>query len=235
MKNPFTPSNDSHGNASQWARMTAARAWCSDRCQHKVLDPDLCESFAEVLDQSRAELTHSAPTEDAARRNASQRQHEAFVREVTGQGSVPEFRRELESVINRHSQENHSNTPDFMLASFLCRVLEAFGEAVKDRDSWYGRGPNAAAVDAVRINEPSPVADKWLSKPACIEKHQADYKQEAWRDLSFIELALWVEQLTKRAGRRTIPVARDKDLYDAGNYLAMLNAKFEATKAELTQ
>lgn len=166
------------------------------------------------------------PNEDANRRDAVQRHHEAFVREATGQGSVPEFRRELEALINKHSQEQHSGTPDFMLASFLCRVLETFGEAVKDRDRWYGRGPSAAAVDAVFAAEPSP-------QPDCIEKHQGDYKQEAWRNYSFEELANAVAFFTKRAGHRSTFKKRAKDLYDAGNYLEMFNQKFADAKASL--
>ena len=41
-------------------------------------------------------------------------------------GSAPTFREELEHLINRHSKENGSNTPDYMLADFLCTCLVAF-------------------------------------------------------------------------------------------------------------
>lgn len=47
------------------------------------------------------------------------------------------FRGELESVINRNSKENGSNTPDFILAQFLIGCLEAFDEAVNARTNWY--------------------------------------------------------------------------------------------------
>jgi len=49
---------------------------------------------------------------------------------------------EIASVLNRHSQENASNTPDFLLARFLLDCLGAFNRAVRDRESWYGRDPN---------------------------------------------------------------------------------------------
>lgn len=52
---------------------------------------------------------------------------------------MPEFRTEIESVINRCSQENGSNTPDFILASFLTNCLMAFDTAVNAREKWYGR------------------------------------------------------------------------------------------------
>jgi len=50
-----------------------------------------------------------------------------------------DFRKELEQVINRHSKENGSNTPDFILAVYLVSCLRAFDDAVNCRESWYGR------------------------------------------------------------------------------------------------
>jgi hypothetical protein len=75
--------------------------------------------------------------------------------------------------------------------------------------------------------------DLLANTPPAVAKHQADFKPEAWKDMSVIELATWVEQLTKRAARRANDAKRDKDLYDASNYLAMLQAKFEGARAEL--
>lgn len=53
----------------------------------------------------------------------------------------PTFREELKQLINRHSMENGSNTPDHLLADFLSSSLEAFDRAVVGRDHWYGK-PN---------------------------------------------------------------------------------------------
>lgn len=50
----------------------------------------------------------------------------------------PDFRRELESLINRYSLENGSNTPDFILADYLVRCLETFDSVVNRRDEWHG-------------------------------------------------------------------------------------------------
>lgn len=47
------------------------------------------------------------------------------------------FSNELESLINRHSMENGSNTPDFLLAGYLQSCLDAFDHAVRERDKWY--------------------------------------------------------------------------------------------------
>jgi hypothetical protein len=50
-----------------------------------------------------------------------------------------EFEEELRSLINKTSQENESNTPDFLLAGYLLRCLNNFNETVKAREIWYGR------------------------------------------------------------------------------------------------
>lgn len=44
-----------------------------------------------------------------------------------------DFRKELESLINKFSKENGSDTPDFILAEFLDNCLAAFDLAVSAR------------------------------------------------------------------------------------------------------
>ena len=51
----------------------------------------------------------------------------------------PLFAQELQALINRHSQENASNTPDFILAAFLEACLAAWNQATLRREEWYGR------------------------------------------------------------------------------------------------
>lgn len=46
------------------------------------------------------------------------------------------FRKELEILINCHSRENGSNTPDFILADYLADCLTAYDKAVTNRDMW---------------------------------------------------------------------------------------------------
>lgn len=46
--------------------------------------------------------------------------------------------REIKRVLNRHSAENGSNTPDFILAAFLMSCLEAFDAATNGRAQWCG-------------------------------------------------------------------------------------------------
>ena len=49
------------------------------------------------------------------------------------------FEKELEGLINKHSKENESNTPDFILAQYVSACLAAFSTATQQRETWYGR------------------------------------------------------------------------------------------------
>ena len=49
------------------------------------------------------------------------------------------FESELARIINSLSMENGSNTPDFILATFLTESLMAFNKALRAREEWYGK------------------------------------------------------------------------------------------------
>ena len=49
------------------------------------------------------------------------------------------FSYELEQLINEHSIEGGSDTPDFILAQYLKNCLDNFDMCVRKRDDWYGR------------------------------------------------------------------------------------------------
>lgn len=49
------------------------------------------------------------------------------------------FQRELAQLLNKYSEENASDTPDFILAEYLRGCLAAFATAVQQRETWYGR------------------------------------------------------------------------------------------------
>ncbi len=55
---------------------------------------------------------------------------------ITNDGTKLNFREELENLINRHSMENNSDTPDFILTSYLLNCLEAFDIATIAREKW---------------------------------------------------------------------------------------------------
>ena len=65
---------------------------------------------------------------------------------------LPDFLSELQSVINRFSKENGSNTPDFILAQYLSDCLATFNKAVQSRENWYGRDPGARRSDIPKIS-----------------------------------------------------------------------------------
>jgi len=53
-------------------------------------------------------------------------------------GDAPTLESELESLLNRWSAENGSNTPDYILSEYMLTCLRAFNLGVKARDKWYG-------------------------------------------------------------------------------------------------
>lgn len=55
------------------------------------------------------------------------------------------FEAELTHLLNRYSQENGSNTPDFILAQYLTACLAAWNTAVQQRETWYGRDARPGA------------------------------------------------------------------------------------------
>lgn len=44
-------------------------------------------------------------------------------------GLTEGFQNELQALLNKHSLENDSDTPDYILATYLGRCLDAFSEA----------------------------------------------------------------------------------------------------------
>ena len=48
------------------------------------------------------------------------------------------FADELRALLNGYSKENESNTPDIVLVKYIERCLDAFDEATRARDRWYG-------------------------------------------------------------------------------------------------
>jgi hypothetical protein len=53
----------------------------------------------------------------------------------------PSFQHQLTELINAHSLENRSNTPDRILAAYLVRCLEVFDEATRARDASVSNTP----------------------------------------------------------------------------------------------
>lgn len=60
---------------------------------------------------------------------------------------------ELAALLNRHSLEGRSDTPDFILAQYLIGCLHAWNAATLARDQWSGRKPTPGPfeVTALRV------------------------------------------------------------------------------------
>lgn len=72
------------------------------------------------------------------------------MKELQQLGREGNFRKELEELINRHSMESGSNTPDFILADYLMACLRAFDFGVKARQKHcVSRCPNKMMVRAI--------------------------------------------------------------------------------------
>lgn len=86
------------------------------------------------------------------------------------------FRRDLESLVNRHSLENGSDTPDFVLAEFLSAALKAFDRAVNVRSGWCRRHdkPGANRGDPLSPSEVVPTTSA-MTGPERNERCEASY------------------------------------------------------------
>jgi hypothetical protein len=54
---------------------------------------------------------------------------------------MSDFEKAIMEMINKFSMENASNTPDYILATYLNNCLNTFNEAVQQREIYYGRDP----------------------------------------------------------------------------------------------
>ena len=65
------------------------------------------------------------------------------------------FKQELAELINKYSLEGESNTPDFILAKYLKKCLNAFVVVTNERDSWYGFEPDEQLLSETATKEVS--------------------------------------------------------------------------------
>lgn len=49
-----------------------------------------------------------------------------------------DFTLELQELLNKHSRENNSDTPDHILVLYMLSCLNAYDSAVRQRDHWFG-------------------------------------------------------------------------------------------------
>lgn len=56
---------------------------------------------------------------------------------AVGPAAGSAFSRDLRELVNQYSRENGSDTPDRILADFMCECLDAFDRATRRRKEWY--------------------------------------------------------------------------------------------------
>jgi hypothetical protein len=71
--------------------------------------------------------------------NAGCQAQQDLVTQGLPQEEVYDFQKELRQLINRFCKESASNTPDYILAEYLCSCLDVFSTTVRAREQWYGR------------------------------------------------------------------------------------------------
>jgi hypothetical protein len=89
------------------------------------------------------------------------------------------FERSLGRVINRHSMENASDTPDFIMAEFLTKILQAFDEMIQARDKWYGGSHRRLQAQLEAEGEHTAAANDQINE---LEKKLAELRRQARTD-----------------------------------------------------
>lgn len=114
------------------------------------------------------------------------------------------FREELKHLINKHSVENISNTPDFLLMVFLVNCLNAFNEATRARDKWYDAklepGQSTIAGNlALREWIEAEIAKK-KEEQSSLTSHQLQVEDRGQLSIEIRALESVLEKLPKKNG-----------------------------------
>lgn len=77
------------------------------------------------------------------------------------------FEEELRDLLNTHSKEGESNTPDFIMARYLTHCMDAFAVAVGRRDAFGKGGMHPVPTQPEHTYRPRPRKTVWGHKPEC--------------------------------------------------------------------
>lgn len=102
------------------------------------------------------------------------------------------FRRQLGALLNTHSKENGSDTPDWILADYLVDCLNVLDKAVSAREKWYARSkpPNIIPPEITLAKARGAAARVWCDKNISSYSMDVDKCEEIARIL----IAMMVEQ-----------------------------------------
>lgn len=105
------------------ALQIAARIWCDKEYSHVAMDVDAAVRIANIL----IDVYESQRPVDTAFVSSKKVMME------------PSFYDELVSLINRHGIDNTTDTPDFLVASYLESCITSLSRVVEMRDKRAGR------------------------------------------------------------------------------------------------
>lgn len=92
---------------------------------------DDASDAARMANGDMSPLTRVEPSVDESKRKARR---------------MKEFRLELATLLNKHSIESGSGTPDFILAGFLIQCLHAYETGVRTRNTWHGGADESSFI-----------------------------------------------------------------------------------------
>lgn len=144
-----------------------------------------------------------------------------------------QFKADLVAMINAHSMENGSNTPDWILGEYLVAIIEAFNRTIVLREEWYGRdkgrskNPNVAqAADYAAMRE----SQEHQEKTAALTKEYLT-RQQAFHD--GLEQGISEVLRIRCIKHRAVPQLNTNE-YNGGECGACIVETFvESVKAEL--
>ena len=105
------------------------------------------------------------------------------------------FTAELSDLLNRHSMEGASGTPDYILAKYITDCLLAWNQSMQEREAWYGRKANP---DMTGCYGRATVVPLYRSPALTDEEREA---MEWAEDASNAKRAAAIRGLLKRLGR----------------------------------
>lgn len=144
-----------HDDESLWMFAELKEGW-KDKLDGKEVEFEIVKVWERNTDRNIPTLDDF---EHYAKLIPSKEQQKQFITEIIEEDAKDglyeddverfSFKHELQNLINEHSMENGSDTPDFILASFLYSCLESFNHAVRQREQFYNKAKETLYTDLI--------------------------------------------------------------------------------------
>jgi hypothetical protein len=132
----------------------------SERIARTPIDISAC--IREIFPSRDTEQRNEAPEETDPEVEYPPTEQATVVPSTASVQRERSFSDDLKDLINHHSRENYSNTPDLVLAQFLVGTIKSFEEAVNQREAWYGRAGSTTQGCDASVEQASPVEQSIL-------------------------------------------------------------------------